>query len=253
MRRLLYAYPRHWRERYGQELLALIDAEPLTWGVRANVVLAGLRERLRGPGQPQLRVLWAWSLFVIGGMSFQKTSEHWQAVVPRSDRAIPTAAFDIVQVAAAIGSIAVLVGVALALPMFLRDLRGGGWTATRRPILLASAASTAVAAALTALAVGHDVVAASIFVVSAVLSLLAWTHAAVVAARRLTPLRVHSYLGLLVSATMLVMTVAAAVWFGSVIAQAPSFVGDALLAVVTTFMLAGTALAAAGCLRSLRA
>ena len=100
MKLLLRAYPRRWRERYGDELVALLEAEPLTWRTRTNVLTAGLRERLRGSGPPQLRVLWAWSLFVIGGMAFQKSSEHWQLVVPTGDRAVPTAAFDTVQAAA---------------------------------------------------------------------------------------------------------------------------------------------------------
>ena len=82
MKLLLRAYPCWWRARYGDELLALLEAQPLTWRVRADVVVAGLGERLRGSGPPQLRVLWAWALFVIGGMGFQKTSEHWQVVVP---------------------------------------------------------------------------------------------------------------------------------------------------------------------------
>jgi hypothetical protein len=47
---------------------------------------------------------------------------------------------------------------------------------------------------------------------------------------------------------MAVMTVAAAVWFTSVTAHAPTFVGAAQLAVVAVFMLAGTALAASGSL-----
>jgi hypothetical protein len=253
VRLFLRAYPRQWRERYGQELLALLEAEPLTWRVRANVVAAGLGERLRGSGPPQLRVLWAWSLFVIGGMAFQKTSEHWQVVVPGSDRGIPTAAFDAVQIAAVVGSAAVLAGVALALPAFLRDLRRGGWTATRRPILVASAATTIAAAALIAVALGHDIAAASVFIASAVISLFAWTHAATLAARRLAPLRLHSYLSLAVSATTVVMTAAAAVWLASVTTHAPSFVGAAQLTVATTFMLAGTALAATSSVRSLRA
>jgi hypothetical protein len=252
MKPLLRAYPRRWRDRYGEELLALLEAEPLSWRVRANVLRGGLGERLRGSGPPPLRVLWAWSLFVIGGMAFQKTSEHWQVVVPGGDRGIPTAAFDAVQLSALVGSAAVLAGVALALPAFLRDLRSSGWTATRRPILVASAATVVAAAALVSVAFGHDVIAGLVFVAFALVSLFAWTHAAAVAARRLAPLRAHSYLALVVSATMLVMTVAAAVWFGSVSAHAPSFVGAAQLTVVATFMLAGTALAAAG-LRSLRA
>ena len=45
---------------------------------------------------------------------------------------------------------------------------------------------------------------------------------------------------------MLVMTIAATVWFASVNAHAPSFVGAAQLAVTATFMLTGIALAATG-------
>jgi hypothetical protein len=242
----MHAYPRRWRERYGDELHALLEAEPLTWRVRANVLAAGLAERLRGSGPPQLRVLWAWSFFVIGGMAFQKTSEHWQAVVPAADRVVPTATFDAVQVAAAIGTAAVLAGVALALPEFLRDLRRGGWRVLRRPILAAAAGTLVAAGAVAALALDHDVVAASIFVAFALFSLFAWTHAADVAARRLAPQRTHAYLALLVTGTMVVMTVAAAVWFGSVSAHAPSFVGAAQLAVVATFMLLGIVLATGG-------
>ena len=252
MKLLLRAYPCWWRARYGDELLALLEAQPLTWRVRADVVVAGLGERLRGSGPPQLRVLWAWALFVIGGMGFQKTSEHWQVVVPSGNRGVPTAAFEIVQAAAAVGSAAVLVGVALALPAFLRDLRSGGWPTLRRPILTAAAASIAAGAALVGLALGHAAIAVTIFVAFALLSLFAWTHAAVVAARRLQPIRAHAYLAFVVLATMLIMTVAAAVWFASVTAHAPSFVGTAQLALVATFMLTGN-LVAVGGLRSLRA
>lgn len=252
MRLLLRAYPRRWRDRYGDELLALLEAQPLTWRVRANVLVSGLGERLRGLGPPQLRVLWAWSLFVVGGMAFQKTSEHWQVVVPAGDRGVPTAAFDIVQAAALLGSAAVLAAVALAFPACLRDLRSGGWSAVRRPIVFAAGATAIALAALTALAFDRNERAAAwVFVAFALVSLFAWTRAATVAARRLAPLRTHNHLALVVSATMVAMTVAAAVWFVSVDAQPPSFVGTAQLTVITTFMLLGTALAATG-VKSLR-
>jgi hypothetical protein len=245
MRFLLRAYPRRWRERYGDELLALLEAEqPLTWRVRANVLVSGVGERLRRSGPPQLRVLWAWSFFVIGGMAFQKTSEHWQVVVPEGDRGIPRAAFDTVQVAAAVGTAAVLIGVALALPALRRDLRRGGWTTLRRPILTAVAATTVTAAALAAVALGGDASVSLVFVASALCSLFGWTHAATVAGRRLEPLHAHSHLALVVSATMVVMTFAAGVWFVSVTAHAPSFVGGLQLAVTAVFMLLGIALAA---------
>jgi hypothetical protein len=246
MRLLLLAYPRRWRERYGDELAALLEAQPLTWRVRLNVARSGLGERLRPSGPPPLRVLWAWSLFIVGGMAFQKTSEHWQAVVPGGSRGVPKAAFDIVQGAAVVGSIAVLAAVALALPAFVVDLRSGGWPALRRPILLASATTAVAGAALVALALGGGTGAAAVFIAFAVFSLFAWTHAATAAARRLPPLRAHSYLALVASASMLVMTMAAAVWFASVTAHSPSFVGTAQLAVVATFMLVGNLVAAAG-------
>jgi hypothetical protein len=250
---LLRAYPRRWRERYGGELLALLEAEPLTWRVAVDVLRCGLGQRLRGSGPASRRVLWAWSLFVIGGISFQKSSEHWQAVVPAGDRGIPAAAFDVVQAAAAVGSLAVLAGVALALPAFVRDLQGAGRPALRRPFLGAATATGIAVAALVALSVDHDVVAASVFVASAVFALFAWTYAADVAARRLPRLRLHVYLALAVSASMVAAAIAAAVWFAAVTADAPSFVGAAQLAVTATFMLAGTTLAADGVVRAVRA
>jgi hypothetical protein len=253
MKLLLLAYPRRWRERYADELVALLEAEPLTWRTRVNVLAAGLGERLRGSGPPQLTVLWAWSLFVIGGMAFQKTSEHWQVVVPAGDRAVPTAAFDTVQASAAIGSAVVLAGVALALPAFIRDLRSSGWRAVRRPILVASTATVVTAAALVAVALDHDTIAASVFVASAAFSLFAWTHAAARAAQRLEGVRAHSYLVPTVTATMVVMTIAAAVWFASVSTHSPSFVGAVQLALIATFMLAGTTLAVTSSARTLRA
>jgi hypothetical protein len=244
---LLYAYPRRWRRRYGEELLALLEARPLTWRIRANVIAAALTERLRGSGPPQLRVLWAWSLFVVGGIAFQKTSEHWQTVVPRGERSVPTVAFDAVQLAGILGSAAVLGAVALALPAFLRDLRTGGWDALRRPIHTAIGGTVIAVSALIALASSHSLGAALLFIASALFSLIAWTHAATLAAERLAPLPpVHGFLAFVVTATMIVITSAAVVWFASVTAHAPSFVGAAQLTVVATFMLLGTALAVGG-------
>jgi hypothetical protein len=242
--RLVRVYPRSWRERYGDELLALLEAEPLTWRARLNVIAAGIRERLRSSGPAELRMLWAWSLFVIGGMAFQKTSEHWQSVVPGADRRIPTAAFDTVEAAAVIGSAAVLIGIALIFRASVRDLGRSGWIAVRRPIVVASTVTLIGGSALIALSLDHDIVAASVFIAFALLSLFAWTHAASVTARRLPVLRFHRYLALVVGATMLVMTAAAAVWFGAVTAHAPSFVGAAQLTITGAFMLAGTALGA---------
>lgn len=245
MRLLLRLYPRRWRERYGAELLELLESEPVTWRVRVDVVVAAVRERVHGSGRPESRVLWGWSLFVVGGMAFQKTSEHWQTVIPTADRGIPTAAFDAVQAAAAIGAAAVLVGVLLALPAFLHDLGNGGWAAVRLQLLIASLATVTAAAALVTVALSGGAFSAWALVASVVCSLFAWTHAAATAGRRLPPLRVHSYLTLAVAGSMVAVMTAAAVWTVSVASAAPSFVGPAHLAVIATFTFAGLAIAGA--------
>jgi hypothetical protein len=53
-RPLLRFYPRWWRERYGEELEALLSqsssAKRISWRARADVARAGLDERLRDWG-----------------------------------------------------------------------------------------------------------------------------------------------------------------------------------------------------------
>jgi hypothetical protein len=46
-RRLLRLYPRSWRDRYGDELLALIEDSGLTWRKTANIVAVAIWERVR--------------------------------------------------------------------------------------------------------------------------------------------------------------------------------------------------------------
>jgi hypothetical protein len=252
MKLILCAYPRWWRERYADELVALLETEPLTWRIRANVVASGLHERLRGSDSPQLKVLWAWWVFVVGEMAFQETSEHWQAVVARGERAGKAAALHIVEGAAAVGSVAVVACVVTALLAFRREPRTGPWAALGQPTVVASMGAAAAVAALAAVALEHDFFAASVIGASAVLSLVAWTRAAALAARRREPMMAHSYLALAVTAAMVAMATAAGVWTAFVDSQSPSFVGGAELAVIAAFMLAGTFLAGDG-LRSLRA
>ena len=123
---------------------------------------------------------------------------------------------------------------------FLRALRSGFWRALGQPILVASVAATVAVAALVAVALEHDFFAGIVILVSAVLSLFAWTRGATLATRRLELLAPQSYLALAVTAAMVAMATAAGVWMARVDAQEPSFVGAAELAVITAFMLAGT-------------
>ena len=149
--RLLRWYPRAWRERYGDELLALIqdtlDEGRPTWRLQLSVITGGLRERGHQAGQairaaikrPSGLDLWA-KMLAAGSMVAilpQNLSESpppargWQAV----------AAFDAVLAAVALtGAVVVASGLA-ALPALVRFLRAGGWPKIRRRVAWAGGAS----------------------------------------------------------------------------------------------------------------
>ncbi len=254
--RLLRIYPRAWRERYGEELAALVDelggGARMSWRLRLDVGRAGLVERFRALGlnglpprerarEGSLLVLYAWMLFVLGGFGVQKASEHWQAVTPAAKQGLPSAAFDVLVAAAGAGSLLVLAGVAAALPPLVALIRGGGWAEIRRPVLRAVALTVLTVAAAAALGLwahsltpaqrnGGDVAYSGAFVAWALLGaacLLAWAAAAAATARRLAlpagTLRLEVWLGAAVSGAMAAMTAATAVWWGSLAGAAPWF------------------------------
>ncbi len=278
--RLLLFYPRPWRERYGEELLAVVEAASgggrVPVRIRLDVIRAGLAQRLRSSGlvgdevPPEARakaglalVLWAWALFVLAGVALQKTSEHWQSAVPHADRAVPAAAFDGVVVAAAIGSAFVLLGVALAARPLHAFLRSGGrprW----RPAALLSVLTAAVLVAVVAWA--HHLTAAQrnggdrfyggaflLLAACAAGSLAAWTHLGATTARRLSletgTLRLEARIAAVVTWTMAAMTGATVVWWASVAgAAAPA----STMIVVAAAMVFASCLAGAGTVRALR-
>ena len=254
--RLLRVFPTAWRARYGEELANLIDElagdSRTAWRVRFDVVRAGLAERLRvhDPSrlpplerarEGSLLVLYAWTLFVLGGFGIQKASEHWRAVTPAAKQGVPAAAFDVLLVAAAVGSALVLVGIAALLPRLAALLRAGGWPRIRRPIVRAAVISVLAAAATVGLARwahsltprarnGADLAYSGVFLAWVALlaaCLFSWAAAAAATARRLAlparMLRVEVMLAAAAGATMAVMTVAAAVWWGSLARAAPWF------------------------------
>jgi hypothetical protein len=282
---LLRLYPPGWRARYGEELHALIletSDGRVSWRVRADVVVAAARERLRsaglaGDGPPAERmrsgtllVLCAWALFVVAGAGVQKFSEHWQAATPAGARGLPTAAFDVLLAAACVGSALVLTGVAAALPSLARFLRGGGLAQVRRPLLRAVALTIAALPVTVAVVLwahrlsaaqrnGHDAAYAAVTVSWALLlaaCLAAWTAAGVAAARRLALapalVRLEALLAAGVAAAMVTMTAATAVWWGALARSAPSFLGAAgsplapQLLVATVLMLVATLAAGYG-------
>jgi hypothetical protein len=280
-RLLVRLYPGPWRARYGDELAALIvegSGGRVPWRTWVDVVLAAARERLRGSGPPERRrlggaliVLCAWPAFVVAGVTVQKFSEHWQDVTPPGSHALPSAAFDVLVAAAAAGSALVLLGVAAALPAALRFARAGGLGQVRTR-LLAPLVPTVAAVPLTVLLVvwahrltaaqrnGHDAGYGALAVSWALLLLIAlaaWTAAAVSVARRLDlpaqTLRLDAVLAAGVAASMAVMTVAMAVWWGA-LAASPSTAAAPLqpqLWVAAGLMLAATLVAGAGAARAL--
>ena len=163
-------YPAAWRERYGDEMAALIedqlgDQTP-TLRFRLSIARAGLRERAIGSAivgrsaAPSERartgaliVLGAWSAFVIAGASFSKLAEHFSVVVPAPHRALPWTAFQVVQIAALIAASLFAVGIVMALPAVSRFLRAGGWSTVSRSVLRSAVLGGAAAASTIGLAV----------------------------------------------------------------------------------------------------
>jgi hypothetical protein len=255
--RLLRVYPAAWRARYGDELAVLIEeldggARMLSWRVRFDVVRAGVVERARVFGlsglpprerarEGSLLVLYAWMLFVIGGFGVQKASEHWQAVTPTAKQGLPAAAFDVLVIAAGVGSALVMLGVALSLPRLVALLRGGGWAKIRRPILRAALLSLLIVVSTFGLAAwahsltsvarnGSNAAYSAVFlawVLLFVACLFVWAAAAAATARQLNlptwTLRFEVWLGVAISAAMTLMTIATAVWWGSLANAAPWF------------------------------
>ena len=295
--RLLRAYPPAWRARYGDELAVLVeeldDNARMSWHDRFDLARSGVGERARmliGGGLPpreqaregSLLVLFAWTLFVLGGFGVEKASEHWQAVTPAGKQGLPAAAFDLLFWSAGIGSALVLLGVALSLPGCVALLRRGGWARIRGPLFRALFLSLLATAAIVGLARwahsltpaarnGHDALYSGVFaawVLLFVACLLAWTTAARATARQLSwserMLRLEVWLGLAVSAAMAVMTVATAIWWEALASAAPWFfdgrpVGSSAsaltlnLAIPSLLMVAATLLGLAGALRAFKA
>ena len=255
---LLRWYPLAWRERYGQEMTALME-DTLGEG-RASVTLrvstawAGLRERGREAGliaeprEPaqQLRagsllVLGAWAVFVVAGASYSKSSEHFAGALPAGSNAVAQDAFNVVAVLALAAAALVAVGAALCVPSFAAFIRTGGWSAIRRRVYIACGLSIAAVAATVPLLIwahsltgvqrnGANHLYSSVFIVWVLLmalTLATWTAAGVAAARRLdlSPrvLRLEGALAVGVATLMVGVTIATALWWESMASNAPWF------------------------------
>jgi hypothetical protein len=255
-------YPKEWRDRYGDELEALVEDQlagrrpPLR--LQVGLARAGLREHaealgLSGGGAPPMAqacagvlvVLAGWAAVVVAGSSFAKLAEHYAAAIPAGERTVPVAAFDAVVAAALAAAALCVLGVAVAMPAFRRFVAGGGWRQLVGPVGLASAATVVAGGGVAGLAPwahsltvaqrnGGDGLFSAAFVAVAlvgVAALVLWTRAGSIAFLRLELSRravgVESALATGVALAMAVVTAGVALWWGSVAVHAPWFLDGA--------------------------
>ena len=259
--RLLRCYPPAWRERYGNDLIAYLDdayGARLPLGAVASLLSGGLQEWVRFarasreslPATARVRngVLWVlagWAPFVVAGASFAKISEHFDASLSGGTRTVPDVAYLVVEAVATVCGLAVVAGVVLTLPAFVRFIAGGGWPMIRRRVIRATVATVLTAGTTVAVATwAHRLTAAqrnggngsyaALFLCWAgivALTIGLWTVAAIAAARRLNLSRrlllAEGAVASAVTMGMLIMLVAAAVWWAAIASAAPSFFGGA--------------------------
>ena len=153
--RLLRWYPRAWRERYGEEFLAMVEdtlegARP-GWRLRLGLAWAGLREHGRrarraglaagnavtGP-QPLVAPAFIVASFPHALKASPAAARAWQA----------TAALGILTAIVVFAGAAVLASGLAAGPALVRFLRAGGWPQIRRRVAWAAGATMIAAAVL---------------------------------------------------------------------------------------------------------
>jgi hypothetical protein len=255
----LHWYPRTWRTRYGDELIALLDDEygsHFPARVRLSLVTGGLLQRARqsgliGDSAPPadgvragaLVVLAAWIAFVIAGASFAKFSEHFDEALPHRNGAhtVPDVSFTVLQTVASVAGILVVAGGLLAVPSLVRFLRSGGWTSVRGHLLRAVVCTALTAAATVPLLLwAHHLSPhqrnngihwyGALFLIWGgliVITLTLWTVAAVAVGRRLelpkAILTAEAAFAAVIAAAMVVMVGATLVWWAAMAMDAPTY------------------------------
>jgi hypothetical protein len=160
--RLLRWYPRAWRERYGEELLALIqdtvDEGRPTWRLRLGVIWGGLRERVHQAGQAaraaavkRLAGPGLGGIMFVAGSIIALLPENLSQSPPPARGWPAVAAFDAVLTAVALTGAVVLASGLAALPALVRFLRAGGWPKIRRRVAWAGGATVVAGGALAGL------------------------------------------------------------------------------------------------------
>lgn len=264
--RMLRWYPAAWRERYGSELVDLIDdtygERPLGARAYASLARTGIVQRLRytfllsrpaSPGDPvregALTVWFAWACYVVAGAGFAKYSEHWDVATPLNHRAIPEFAMMLVQVSAFVGAGLCGVAALVSLSSAWRYLRDSGVRRVER--LMRSGLVAALLAAISTsvmIAVAHHSSYAqrngslgayrflglgwSILLV-ACLAVMSWNIGRLVRQLEYSP-RQLTYLAVvarLLSLTMAVIFASFVLWWMAIARFAPRFLATGLLGV----------------------
>jgi hypothetical protein len=270
LERLLRWYPTSWRERYGEEFLALLEDEldgakaPLLF--RVKIALAGVRERFLASGvvgttptaetrrrAGSLLVLVAWAGMVVGGVGLAKSAEHFSNSLAPSARAGAQFAYDLVVGAGAAGSLLVVLGALIGLPAFARFLVAGGARRVRPALVRALAASAVTGAGVVALGTwahrlnvaqrnGVDAGYVHAFLAVAVLAVVTiglWTAFVVKAATAMSippvVLRVESELAGAVAAATALVFVGSLAWWLEVGTHAPWFFRASPVGVAVSF------------------
>jgi hypothetical protein len=147
---LLRWYPRAWRDRYGEELLALIqdtleEGHP-AWRLRLGVAWGGLRERgrqARHAAAASVRRLAGpdrWGTVLMAGLVCAVVPGQLVSA-PFPARAWQAVALGALLAAVAVTGAVVLAGGLAALPALVRFVRAGGWPKIRRRVGWAAGAT----------------------------------------------------------------------------------------------------------------
>jgi hypothetical protein len=151
--RLLRWYPRAWRERYGEEFLAMIedtlDEQRLTLRLRMGVAWGGLRERARGgrrTATASLHVFFGrridrWWTFYVAGWLLAGLPVEFELSLPAARAELATAVLDAEAAIGALAAVVVLTRCVIAVPAFGLFLRAGGWPKIRRRVGWAAGAT----------------------------------------------------------------------------------------------------------------
>jgi hypothetical protein len=261
---MLRWYPPAWRERYGDELTALMEdsyESPRHVPIREHLdlVRSGLAERARAirifgsSPSPSERVrdgsvlvLCGWALFLVAGGGFAKFTDRWQAGTPKATQGVAGIGFDAAVAMGIAGCVVVLVAALLVAPSFLRLVRQGGWEQVRRPVVRAVAAVTLTLALLAGLVGwahhlsaidrnGGLAIYSASFVAMGVLvvgSIGVATAAAVAVGRRTVlaggTLRTLGFLALSLTVVMIVLLAGLATWWGAEASRAPHVLLDGI-------------------------